>query len=178
METLPRAVKDSQHCPPSSLGTSTTLPPFRLWVYFQKKKKKAPLLGYIYRPTERTMLLLSSQMHLTQGKGSTFRPNLPKRYRLPGGSAAATAVMSLQSCSTLCNPIDSSPPGSVVPGILQARILKWVAIAFSPGGSVVKNLTVIAGDAGLIPGFERSLREGNGNPLQYSCLGNPMGRGA
>ena len=117
------------------------------------------------------MLLLSSQIHLTQGKGSTFRPNLPKRYRLPGGSAAATAVMSLQSCSTLCNPIDSSP-------ILQARILKWVAIAFSPGGSVVKNLPVIAGDAGLIPGLERSLREGNGNPLQYSCLGNPMGRGA
>ena len=178
METLPRAVKDSQHCPPSSLGTSTTLPPFRLWVYFQKKKKKSPLFGYIYRPTERTMLLLSSKMHLTQGKGSTFRPNLPKRYRLPGGSAAATAVMSLQSCSTLCNPVDSSPPGSVVPGILQTRILKWVAIAFSPGGSVVKNLPVIAGDAGLIPGLERSLREGNGNPLQYSCLGNPIGRGA
>ena len=145
---------------------------------FPEKKKKSPLFSYIYRPTERTMLLLSSKMHLTQGKGSTFRPNLPKRYRLPGGSAAATAVMSLQSCSTLCNPVDSSPPGSVVPGILQTRILKWVAIAFSPGGSVVKNLPVIAGDAGLIPGLERSLREGNGNPLQYSCLGNPMGRGA
>ena len=35
-----------------------------------------------------------------------------------------------------------------------------------------------AGDAGLIPGSGRSLREGNGNPLQYSCLGNPMNRGA
>ena len=38
---------------------------------------------------------------------------------------------SLQSCPTLCNPIDGSPPGSVVPGILQARILEWVAISFS-----------------------------------------------
>ena len=40
-------------------------------------------------------------------------------------------VKSLQSCPTLCNPIDSSPPGSPVPGILQARTLEWVAISFS-----------------------------------------------
>ena len=46
-----------------------------------------------------------------------------------GGSAAA--AKSLQSCLTLCNPIDSNPPGSSVPGILQARILEWVAISFS-----------------------------------------------
>ena len=38
---------------------------------------------------------------------------------------------SLQSCPTLCNPIDGSPPGSPVPGILQARTLEWVAISFS-----------------------------------------------
>ena len=38
---------------------------------------------------------------------------------------------SLQSCPTLCDPIDGSPPGSLVPGILQARRLEWVAIAFS-----------------------------------------------
>jgi len=38
---------------------------------------------------------------------------------------------SLQSCLTLCDPIDGSPPGSAVPGILQARILEWVAISFS-----------------------------------------------
>jgi len=42
-----------------------------------------------------------------------------------------TAAKSLQSCPTLCNPIDGSPPGSPVPGILQARTLEWVAIAFS-----------------------------------------------
>ena len=45
-------------------------------------------------------------------------------------AAAATAAKSLQSCPTLCDPIDGSPPGSPVPGILQARTLEWVAISF------------------------------------------------
>ena len=44
---------------------------------------------------------------------------------------AAAAAKSLQSCLTLCDPIDGSPPGSPVPGILQARTLEWVAISFS-----------------------------------------------
>ena len=43
----------------------------------------------------------------------------------------AAAAKSLQSCLTLCDPIDGSPPGSAVPGILQARTLEWVAISFS-----------------------------------------------
>jgi len=46
-------------------------------------------------------------------------------------SAAAAAAKSLQSCPTVCDPIDRSPPGSPVPGILQARTLEWVAISFS-----------------------------------------------
>ena len=46
-------------------------------------------------------------------------------------AAAAAAAKSLQSCPTLCNPIDGSPPNSPVPGILQARTLEWVAISFS-----------------------------------------------
>ena len=46
-------------------------------------------------------------------------------------AAAAAAAKSLQSCPTLCNPIDGSPPGSPVHGILQAKTLEWVAIAFS-----------------------------------------------
>ena len=46
-------------------------------------------------------------------------------------AAAAAAATSLQSCPTLCDPIDGSPPGSPVPGILQARTLEWVAISFS-----------------------------------------------
>ena len=45
--------------------------------------------------------------------------------------AAAAAAKSRQSCPTLCDPIDGSPPGSPVPGILQARMLEWVAISFS-----------------------------------------------
>ena len=46
-------------------------------------------------------------------------------------AAAAAAAKSLQSCPTLCDPIDGSPPASPVPGILQARTLEWVAISFS-----------------------------------------------
>ena len=46
--------------------------------------------------------------------------------------SAATAAKSLQSCPTLCDPIDGSPPGFPVPGILHARTLEWVAISFSP----------------------------------------------
>ena len=46
-------------------------------------------------------------------------------------TAAATAAKSLQSCPTLCDPIDGLLPGSSVPGILQARTLEWVAISFS-----------------------------------------------
>ena len=46
-------------------------------------------------------------------------------------TATAAAAKSLQSCPTLCDPIDGSPPGSPIPGILQARTLEWVAISFS-----------------------------------------------
>ena len=52
-------------------------------------------------------------------------------YSIFQSPTAAAAAKSLQSCPTLCDPIDSSPPGSTVPGILQARILEWVAMSFS-----------------------------------------------
>ena len=60
-------------------------------------------------------------------------------------AAAAAAAKSLQSCPTLCDPTDGSPPGSSIPGILQARTLEWVAISFSNAWkwkvkvSIVKN---------------------------------------
>ena len=107
-----------------------------------------------------------------------------------------------QSCPTLCNPVDCSPPSSSVHGILQARVLEWGAIAFSmasnifclissysplfgvkfaicylrtfPGSSDGKASTYNAGDSGSTPGSGRSPGEGNGTPLQYSCLENPM----
>ena len=163
----------------------------------------------------------------------------------------AAAVKLLHSCWTLCDPIDGSPPGSPIPGILQARTLEWVAISFSnawkwshlvvsdpqwphglqptrpfhpwdfpgkstgehmyiwvyfsvcikmcigdeklisqwkgrdrkfylsqTGGSDGKVSVYNAGDQGSIPGLGRSPGEGNGNPLQYYCLDNPMDGGA
>ena len=52
-------------------------------------------------------------------------------FLFTAAAAAAAAAKLLQSCQTLCDPIDGSPPGSPVPGILQARTLEWVATAFS-----------------------------------------------
>ena len=57
-------------------------------------------------------------------------------------SASAAAARSLQSCPTLCDPRDSSPPGSPVPGILQARTLEWVAISFSSFPLKLEEVTV------------------------------------
>ena len=53
---------------------------------------------------------------------------------------AAAAAKSLQACPTLCDPIDGSPPGSSVPGILQARTLEWVAISSSNASMHAKSL--------------------------------------
>ena len=69
----------------------------------------------------------------------------------------------------------------LLPRAQGAGLAPILLVTGFPGGSVVKNLPADAGDArdvGLIPGLGRSLGEGNGNPLQYSCLGNLMDRGA
>ena len=55
----------------------------------------------------------------------------PEMKEVLHSCSAAAAAKSLQSCLTLCNPVDGSPPGSPIPGILQARTLEWVAISFS-----------------------------------------------
>ena len=57
-------------------------------------------------------------------------PEMINEQQTPAPAAAA-AAKSLQSCPTLCDPIDGSPPGSPIPGILKARTLEWVAISFS-----------------------------------------------
>ena len=57
-------------------------------------------------------------------------------------------VLVAQSCLTLCDPMDCSPPGSSVPGILQARILEWVAISFSRGSSQLRDQTHVSCIAG------------------------------
>ena len=60
----------------------------------------------------------------------------------------AAAAKSLQSCLNLCDPIDGSPPGYPVPGILQARTLEWVAISFSKRRLSAKELMLSNGGAG------------------------------
>ena len=57
--------------------------------------------------------------------------NFLEEISAAAAAAAAAAAKSLQSCPTMCDPIDGSPPGSPAPGILQARTLEWVAISFS-----------------------------------------------
>ena len=76
-----------------------------------------------------------------------------------------TEVKVTQSCPTLCNPMDCT-----VYGILQARILEWVAFPFSRSSQPRDQTQVScnAGDLGSIPGLERSAREGIGYPFQYS----------
>ena len=75
-------------------------------------------------------------------------------YLLYHLTTATAAAKSLQSCPTLCHPIDGSPPGSPVPGILQARILEWVAIFFSNAWKwkvKVKSLSRLLATHGLQP---------------------------
>ena len=75
----------------------------------------------------------SSKASIFQGS-AFFIVQLSHPYMTPGKTiafTAAAAAKSLQSCLTLCNPIDSLLPGSSVPGILQTRTLEWVAISFS-----------------------------------------------
>ena len=61
----------------------------------------------------------------------TYHHNLKKREGKVVDAAAVADAKSLQSCPTLCDPIEGSPPGSPLPGILQSRALEWVAISFS-----------------------------------------------
>ena len=87
-------------------------------------------------------------MTLVSGKRDIkATPGLPgaSEVKTPpaNAGAAAAAAKSLQSCPTVRDPTDSSPPGSAVPGILQARTLEWVAISFSNAN---------AGDTGSVPG--------------------------
>ena len=63
--------------------------------------------------------------------------------------AAAAAAKSLQSCLTLCDPVDGSPPSSRIPGILQARTLEWVATSFSKSCSILCDLMDCACQAPL-----------------------------
>ena len=69
-------------------------------------------------------------------------------HTLKGFGIVNKAEMSLQLCPVICNPMDCSPPGSSVHGILQARILEWVAISFSKGSSQPRDRTQVSCTAG------------------------------
>ena len=92
------------------------------------------LLGFLrtVRHIKRILAIpLSGRRTLcNKNKGQWTRRREGRKERGRGGAAAA-AAKSLQSCPTLCDPIDGSPPGSPVPGILQARTLEWVAMSCS-----------------------------------------------
>ena len=68
---------------------------------------------------------------LEQKRNMPLQMSLKELLNVDKINSAAAAAKSLQSCLTLCDPIDSSPPGSPIPGTLQARTLEWVAISFS-----------------------------------------------
>ena len=77
-----------------------------------------------------TCLIFRMNTTEDQGLGS-IQVQIPSLWNSSQSiAAAAAAVKSLQSCPNLCNPIDGSPPGSSIPGILQARTLEWIAISF------------------------------------------------
>ena len=124
--------------------------------------------------------------------------SIPGSGRSPGGGKGNplqdAAAKSLQSCPTLCDPIDSSPPGFPVPGTLQARMMEWVAISFSNAWKwkvKVKSLRPVrllvtpwtaAYQAPPSMGLSRKEYWSGvplpSLPLQYSGVENPMDRGA
>ena len=86
----------------------------------------SPKLSVSHRPSLLILsyyfwIMLSTKQRILFPKLSIYLPSFP----------SPAAAKSLQSCPTLCDPIDGSPPGSPVPGILQARTLEWVAMSFS-----------------------------------------------
>ena len=76
----------------------------------------------------------------------TWLQSLGQEDPLEKGMTAAAAAKLLHSCPTLCDPIDGSPPGFPVPGILQARTLEWVAISFSNQYSILTHIYGIQKD--------------------------------
>ena len=83
--------------------------------------------GYILKQSRVFSLVTWDQLRILK----FVEAGLVEFSRQKSSAAAAAAAKSLQSCPTLCDPIDGSPPGSPILGILQARTLEWVAISFS-----------------------------------------------
>ena len=84
--------------------------------------------------------------------------------------STATAAKSLRSCPTLCDPIDGSPPGFPIPGILQARTLEWVAISFSNTGQVKSESEVAQSCPTLSSPWTAALAVGSIAVLSVCCM--------
>ena len=83
-------------------------------------------------------------------------------------NAAAAAAKLLQSCPTLCNPIDGSPLGSPIPGILQARTLEWVAISFSNAWKWIVKVNSLSGVWLLATPWTAAYHKFNAMPIKLS----------
>ena len=94
------------------------MPAFPIWVYVEYKEICVIMWSIIGHPTLEKSQSWENEQNLGCISGLWI-------------GHAAVAAKSLQSCPTLCDPIDGSQPGSPIPGILQARVLQWIAISFS-----------------------------------------------
>ena len=88
----------------------------------------------LYNFSDLTQEELSSCLRKSRSRILCYTVSATKVFLLHGFIFPAAAAKSLQSCLTLCDPIDGSPPGFSVLGILQARTLEWIAISFSNAG--------------------------------------------
>ena len=126
---------------PGSPHPRATLP-VPLWCRPHQHQTGSPgRLGGRWPGPQRTGLRLAppgpvEDRWISLAAGPNHCPPIPPGQVLPGKHSAAAAAMSLQSCLTLCNPMDCSLPGSSVHRIFQARVLEWVAIAFSEGNTL------------------------------------------
>ena len=96
--------------------------------FFQARILEQVAISFSRESSQPKNQIYVSHVSCTEGEFLLAEPS-GKLHR--DAAAAAAAAKSLQSCPTLCDPIDGSPPGSAVPGILQARMLEWVTISFS-----------------------------------------------
>ena len=125
---LPPSTKAHQHASTGQIETLLSLLPelcnsnLSLWLLKSE-------ISNIQAVTHTALSCLGFVNQATDGQ--LRPPGISNVVIMPWGISAAAAAKSLQLCPTLCDPIDGSPPGSPVPGILLARTLEWVAISFS-----------------------------------------------
>ena len=122
---------------------------FGVWCWNYRSKEALLLLGLKLRKYKPGHSLLKTFTHYHMDRACNSmddRSGRPKRqhHKFLNTAIPAAAAKSLQSCPTLCDPIDGSPPGSPIPGILQARTLEWVAMPSSRGSSRPRDRTHVS----------------------------------